>query len=74
MNIYTGDNLSIKLPTFEFDGQEFPGNWRTMPSEQVPFFDIAYRAKRGDEAAIAVAKACRLYIADVDGKTYIDCR
>ena len=61
--------------TFEFDGHEFtsmlPGY---MDGTMAPYFYIAYRAKRGDEAAIAVATATKLYIADKDGVAYVDYR
>ena len=67
-------NLYPHLPTFDFDGHKFPGMWKTMPKEQAFEFYLAYQAKRGDEAAIAVAVACGLQIFDIDNQLYFDCR
>lgn len=71
-------NPVIQIPSskrvFQFDGHEFLGDWKKMPVEQAPFFDIAYRARRGDASAIAVANACGLYIVDANGNLYVDYR
>lgn len=71
-NIYT---YNLPLARFEFDSRTFscvnPGS---MNIPMAPYFDIAYRSRRGDEAAIAVAKAIQLYITDIDGATYVDYR
>ena len=63
--------ITIKPPTFHFDGHEFAGNWGTMPTELAPLFDLAYRARRGDEAAIAVIRAAAIHLTDVAGNVYI---
>ena len=64
--------ITIQPNTFHFDGHEFAGgNWGTMPTELAPLFDLAYRARRGDEAAIAVIKAANVYLTDIAGNVYI---
>lgn len=58
--------------TFHFDGHEFAGGvWGNMPTSLVSIFDLAYRARRGDEAALAVIEACGLHLTDIDGNVYI---
>lgn len=63
--------ITIHPPTFHFDGHEFAGNWGTMPTELAPLFDLGYRARRGDEAAIAVIKAANVCLTDITGNVYI---
>ncbi len=64
--------ITIQPNTFQFDGHEFAGgNWGTMPTELAPLYDLAYRARRGDEAAIAVVKAANVYLTDISGNVYI---
>ena len=64
--------LTIQPNTFHFDGHEFVGgNWGTMPTELATLFDLAYRARRGDEAAIEVIRAANVYLTDIAGNVYI---
>lgn len=64
--------ITIQPNTFLFDGHEFVGgNWGNMPVELAPLFDLAYRARRGDEAAIAVIKSANIHLADIAGNVYI---
>lgn len=79
--LYTRESLvSSKLmgithSAFHFDGHEFlGGSYGKMDPATAPFFDIAYRALRGDESAIAIAKACGLYIMTTTGALYVDYR
>lgn len=66
--------MTIQPNTFLFDGHEFVGgNWGSMPGEWASIFDLAYRARRGDEAAIAVVNAVGIQLADINGTVYI-CR
>jgi len=63
--------MSFNEITFEFDERKFRGqNWGNMPALSVAFFYLAYRARRGDEAAIAVLNAAQITIRDVDGVDY----
>lgn len=64
--------MTIQPNTFRFDGHEFAGgNWGNMPIELAPLFDLAYRARRGDEAAIAVIKSANVYLTDIAGNVYV---
>ena len=64
--------MTIVPNTFHFDGHEFAGGvWGNMPASMASIFDLAYRARRGDEAAIAVIEACGLHLTDIAGNVYI---
>lgn len=64
--------ITIQPNTFHFDGHEFAGGvWGNMPTSMATIFDLAYRARRGDEAAIAVIKAANVYLTDIAGNVYI---
>ena len=64
--------IEIKPNTFLFDGHEFiGGNWGSMPAEWASIFDLAYRARRGDESAIAVIQAANIRLTDINGEVYI---
>ncbi len=65
-------SITIVPNTFHFDGHEFAGGvWGNMPTNMVTIFDLAYRARRGDEAAIAVIKSANIHLADIAGNVYI---
>ena len=51
----------------EFDGLKFP---RPIFLQAIGLFEIAYRARRGDEAATATLTASGIWIKAVDGSVY----
>ena len=54
-------------PNFIFDGHEFP---RLQPMPTSFFFYLAYKARRGDEAAALILKTFTIGLNDVFGKPY----
>lgn len=55
------------FPTFTFDGHEFP---RVQPQPTAMFLYLAYKARRGDEAAKMVLDTFTIGLNDAFGKSY----
>lgn len=55
------------VPTFTFDGHEFP---RVQPQPTAMFLYLAYKARRGDEAAKMVLDTFTIGLNDAFGKSY----
>jgi hypothetical protein len=55
------------IPVFDFDGFTFPA---AVKPDQLCLIEMAYRARRGDSAAVAVLDQWGIFIHDVRGRSY----